>query len=195
LTAKNSAMAARLVRVETAYAGWCRLFIATIRLPDGRVFTREIEDHGRAACVLPYDPARKTAIVIRQLRGPVLYAAERQDLLEAIAGLIEDDAPEVAAKREAMEEAGLRLAAVEHVTTAWTMPGISTERMDLFLGEYTQADRVGAGGGLAAEHEDIEVLEVPLRDLAAMIDAGHEMDMKLLVLIQTLRLRRGALFV
>jgi nudix-type nucleoside diphosphatase (YffH/AdpP family) len=195
LTAKNSAMAARLVRVETAYAGWCRLFIATIRLPDGRVFTREIEDHGRAACVLPYDPARKTAIVIRQLRGPVLYAAERQDLLEAIAGLIEDDAPEVAAKREAMEEAGLRLAAVEHVTTAWTMPGISTERMDLFLGEYTQADRVGAGGGLAAEHEDIEVLEVPLRDLAAMIDAGHEMDMKLLVLIQTLRLRRGALFI
>jgi hypothetical protein len=66
--------------------------------------------------------------------------------------------------------------------------------MDLFLGEYGAADRVTAGGGLAAEHEEIEVIELPLHDLVAMVDAGEEMDMKVLALVQTLRLRRPELF-
>ena len=188
-------MSAQLARVEPAYTGWCKLFVATIRLPDGRVFTREIEDHGRAAAVLPFDPLRRTAIVIRQLRAPALYIGRGDNLIEAVAGLVEaNEDAETSARRECMEEAGLRLAALEHITTAWTMPGISTERMDLFLGAYTAADRITAGGGLADEHEDIEVIELPLHDLVAMIDAGHEMDMKVLALMQTLRLRRPDLF-
>jgi nudix-type nucleoside diphosphatase (YffH/AdpP family) len=187
-------MQAQILKLETAYSGWCKLFVATIALPDGRSFRREIEDHGRASCVLPFDPVRRTAIVIRQLRAPALHAGGAHDLIEAIAGLIDDgEQPVTAARREAMEEAGLRLAALEHVATAWSMPGISTERMDLFLATYSAADRVTAGGGLADEHEEIEVIEMPLRDLAAMI-AAHEMDMKLLVLLQTLRLRRPELF-
>jgi nudix-type nucleoside diphosphatase (YffH/AdpP family) len=194
LTADRDFRSAKIVSVETRHAGWCKLLVATIALPDGRSFTREIEDHGNAACVLPFDPARRTAIVIRQLRAPVLYAAQRHDLFEAIAGLIDDDAPAEAVKREAMEEAGLRLSRVEHVTTSWTMPGISTERMDLFLAEYAVSDRVAAGGGLASEHEDIEVLELPLGELAAMIDGGRDMDIKLMSLMQTLRLRRPELF-
>ena len=194
MTATHDFKAAKLVNLETRFSGWCKILVATIALPDGRTFTREIEDHGRAACVLPFDAARKTAIVIRQLRAPVLYAAQRHDLFEAIAGLIDGDTPAAAVKREAMEEAGLRLRAVEHVTTSWTMPGLSTERMDLFFAEYTAADRIAAGGGLASEHEDIEVLEMPLRDVAAMIDAGRDVDIKLLALVQTLRLRRPELF-
>ena len=185
--------AGRILKVETAYAGWCRLLVAHDRPARRAQLPREIEDHGRAACVLPFDPARRTAVVIRQLRAPPLYAGQ-PDVLEAIAGLIDDDEPPEAARREAMEEAGLRLAALEHVTTAWPMPGLSTERMDLFLGEYAAADRVAAGGGIAEDHEHIEVIELPLRDLAAMVDGRQEMDMKLIVLMQTLRLRRPELF-
>ncbi|MGZ5225641.1 MAG: GDP-mannose pyrophosphatase, partial [Burkholderiales bacterium] len=74
----------------------------------------------------------------------------------------------------------------------WSMPGISAERMDLFLGLYAAADRTEAGGGI--DDEGIEVVEMPLSALAAMTDAGALNDMKTLVLVQTLRLRRPELF-
>ena len=186
-------MPAELIAAVPKYQGWSTLLVARIRLPDGRVVVREIEHHGRAACVLAFDPERRTALLVRQVRAPTIYAAQASLLLEAVAGLIEDgEAPEACARREAMEEAGLRLSAIEHVTTAWTMPGISTERMDLFLGEYSQVDRVGSGGGTG--DEGIEVVELPLTEIAAMSDAGTLTDMKTLVLVQTLRLRRPDLF-
>ena len=74
------------------------------------------------------------------------------------------------------------------------MPGISTEQMDLFLASYAENDRVTAGGGLAEENEQITVVEIPLKDLAAAADDGSLTDMKTLVLVQTLRLRRPQLF-
>src|SRR5581483_9136823 len=99
-----------------------------------------------------------------------------------------------AARREAMEEVGLRLSALEPVANAWTMPGISSERMALFLGVYGAADQVAKGGGLAAEHEEIEVIELPLAELAAMAEDGTLADLKTFALVQTLRMRRPELF-
>src|ERR1700759_4401887 len=74
---------------EPKYRGWCTLYLATVRLADGRVITREIEDHGSAACVLAYDPERRIAMVSRQLRPPALYAGGALALIEAPAGLID----------------------------------------------------------------------------------------------------------
>lgn len=188
-------MAIEIVDVETAYRGWGRYLIATIRLPDGRTMRREIEDHGAAIGVLPYDPERRTAILVRQLRAAVLYAAKTQDLLEAIAGLVDGADPAADVRREAMEETGLQLRTLEEVAKVWTMPGLSTERMSLYLATYSQADRVGDGGGLAAEDENITIVEMPLPELADLADTGQLVDMKTLVLVQTLRLRRPELFV
>jgi nudix-type nucleoside diphosphatase (YffH/AdpP family) len=184
----------KIVHVDTVHAGFSRLLIATVALADGQVIRREIEDHGRAVCVLPYDPVRKTAILVRQFRAPVSYAGGGAHVLEAVAGTVEDEEPDACAYREAIEEAGLRLHALEHLVTAWSMPGVSTERMDLYLAVYTQADRIGDGGGVPEEHEGITVVELPLAELAAMADAGQLMDMKTLAVVQTLRLRRPDLF-
>jgi nudix-type nucleoside diphosphatase (YffH/AdpP family) len=187
--------AAEIVSTEVKHSGWSTFLMATLRLPDGTIVTRAIEDHGNAVAVLPYDPARRTAILVQQLRAPALYAAQHPHFLEAVAGRIDDgEDAENCARREAAEEAGLELRALERVARAWAMPGVSTEQMDLFLGEYSAADRVGAGGGVAGEHENIEVIELPLSRLAAMADAGELHDMKLLLLLQTLRLRRSELF-
>jgi hypothetical protein len=112
----------RLLATHTAYAGWAKFLIATIRLADGHTVEREIEDHGEAVCILPYNPVRRTAILVRQLRAPVLFAAGAQETLEAIAGVIENEDAAACVRREAMEEALLDLDAVEHIFTAWTMP-------------------------------------------------------------------------
>lgn len=185
-----------IIDVEAKYRGWCTLYLATVRLADGRTITRAIEDHGNAACVLPYDPDRRTALMIHQLRPPTLHAGGVATLLEAPAGLIdrgEDGA--TAAQREAMEEVGVRLTALEAVADVWTMPGVSTERMALFLGVYAQADRIAQGGGVDGEHEEIEVIEMPLAELAAMADQGRLTDLKTFALVQTLRMKRPELFV
>lgn len=115
----------RILDTHTEYEGWTTLLIATVRLPDGRTIRREIEDHGEAICVLPYHPARKTAILVRQPRIPVLYSANRPETLEAIAGIIEEADRVACVHREVMEEALLKLDSVEHIFSSWTMPGIS----------------------------------------------------------------------
>lgn len=180
--------------IRTIHDGWSQLLVATIRRPDGGTITREIEDHGTAVGVLPYDPERRVATLVRQFRAPAAHAAGADDVLEAPAGLIEGEDPTACALRELEEETGIRPGRVEPLGTVWSMPGISTERMHLFLAPYAQADRVGPGGGLADEHEDIVLEEVALSELAAMADDGRLDDMKTLCLVQTLRLRHPELF-
>ncbi len=185
---------AEILRTATLYEGWAKLLQATVRGPDGRSFERLIEDHGSAACVLPYDRQRKTAILVRQFRAPVCLASAKTETLEVIAGRVEVEDARTAAVREALEEAGLRLEGLDLVSEAWTMPGVSTERMSLYLARYTSSDRIGAGGGHDHEHENITVAELPLRELARMAEAGDLDDLKTFALVQSLRLREPSLF-
>lgn len=187
-------MTFRIISSETVHAGRSKFLILTVQLPDGQTMRREVEDHGAAVCVLPYDRERRTAILVRQFRAPVFLAAEQEEVLEAIAGIVESPDPAECGRREAMEEAGLALTTMEHVGSAWTMPGVSTERMHLYVAPYGAKDRTGAGGGLADAHEYTAMVELPLAELAAHADAGRLDDMKTLVLVQTLRLRHPDLF-
>jgi nudix-type nucleoside diphosphatase (YffH/AdpP family) len=184
----------RIAHRETVYDGWGRMLKLQIRLRDGSTLTREVEDHGQATGVLAYDPERRVALLVRQLRAAVLMTTGEPEVLEAIAGLLDEDDPEAGARREADEEAGLRLGPLERVVCAHSMPGISSERIHLFLASYTAADRTGQGGGLTTEGENITVAEVPLAELARMADEGRLPDMKTMLLVQTLRLRRPDLF-
>ncbi|MGH6889258.1 MAG: NUDIX domain-containing protein [Rhizomicrobium sp.] len=184
----------KILDIRTVYKGWATVSIATIRGANGQVFERLMEDHGRGVCVLPYDPDRKLATLVRQFRAPVCATVAQVNLIEAVAGLIDNEGGACAVLREAFEETGLRLRNLDHVATVWTMPGISTERMDMFLATYSESDRVGSGGGEAGEHEDITVEEMPLAALAKAADEGRLEDMKALALVQTLRLREPRLF-
>ncbi|ACL62029.1 NUDIX domain-containing protein [Methylobacterium nodulans] len=184
----------RIVGTRTLYEGWGRYLLAEVRLADGGTITREVEDHGRAVAVLPYDPERRTALLVRQFRAPPCLVDGAENLLEAPAGCLDESDPAACARREAFEEVGVRLSTLEPVAQAFAMPGISTELMDLYLAPYGSADRDGEGGGLATEHENIVVVEMPLAELAAMAEQGGLRDLKTLVLVQTLRLRRPDLF-
>lgn len=187
-------MTARVLEIETIHDGWTKFRIAKIKLADGQVIAREVEDHGRAVAVLPYDPSRRVVMLVKQLRAPMLVAVGLQESLEAPAGILDSEDPVECAKREAMEECGLRLGQLVPVVQAWSMPGVSTETMDLFLAPYSVTDRVSSGGGLAEEHEQITVIEMSCAELATSIDAGRLVDMKTLVLALSLRLRSPDLF-
>jgi nudix-type nucleoside diphosphatase (YffH/AdpP family) len=183
-----------ILDTHEVHDGWSRMLVATIRMPDGRIIKREIEDHGEAVCVLPYHPVRKTAVLVRQWRVPVLYASPRKEhLLEAVAGVIEDVDAATCAHREVMEEALLKLDSLEHMFTAWTMPGLSTEHMHFFLATYSGGPRPEVRGGVD-EDEDTVAVEIGLAELARMADENRLPDAKTLVLLQTLRLRRPDLF-
>ena len=142
--------------------------------------------------MLPYHPERRTAVLVRQSRVPVFYAAGEPHTLEAIAGIVDEADPAETARREAREEAGLELGALEPLGQGWTMPGVSTERMHLYLATYRGRAREGRGG--VDEDEDITAVELSLAELAALADTGKLTDIKTLVLVQTLRLRRPDLF-
>jgi len=184
-----------IANAEILHEGRRSLVALTVKRPDGGRMVREVLESPPAAAVLPYDEARRTAFLVRQFRAPVLLAGGPPSLLEAIAGIVDPgEAPEECIRREAMEEAGLRLSRLEPLGAVWASPGYSTERVHLFLAPCTAADRTGKGGGLVEEQEEISLCETGLADLAGMLAQGSVADMKTLALVQALALRRGELF-
>lgn len=186
--------APRIIARDLAYSGWLRLHLLTLETEGGDRFKRLVEDHGSAVAVLPYDPERKVAVVVRLTRAPLLMKGATP-IIEVPAGLV--DAGETAieaARREAVEETGLTLREIIPAGEIWSMPGVSTEHITLFLAEYGARDRTQAGGGLAEEHEDIEVIERPLDALWAETNGAEPADAKTRILLQVLRLKRPDLF-
>jgi nudix-type nucleoside diphosphatase (YffH/AdpP family) len=184
----------RIAKTDVLSAGFRKLLKLEIVLPGGESMGREVLELSDAVAFLPYDPERRTAILIRQFRAPPFHAAGVESLLEVPAGMLDEDDPEACARREAMEEIGLDVTSLERIGVAWTCPGVTTERMHLFLAPYSPERRVGEGGGLAEEHEEIEVLELPLPDLPRLVETGEIADAKTVLLIQALQLRRPELF-
>ncbi len=187
-------MTRRIEKLTTIHEGWLSLRMATVRLDDNTTAEREIIDHPSGATVLLYNPESRTALLILELRPPVEWVGEPR-MLEAVAGKLDEADPEGCARREAQEEAGIRIGGMEHVARLWMTPASSTERVDYYLASYSEADRVSQGGGAEGEHENIRVREIALTELWRMVDAGEVKDTKTFLLLQALRLRRPELFV
>lgn len=180
---------------RVVFDGWLKVVALTLRTRTGAVIEREVVDRGNAATVLPYDPERRMALLVRQPRPAVAYVGAPDVLLEAPAGKIDPgETAQACVLREALEETGVRLRALEPVASSWPSPGAWCERLDLFLAAYAAEDRTGPGGGVADEHEDIEVVELPLGDLWALVERGELPDLKTLTLAMALKLRRPELF-
>ncbi|MEP7209624.1 MAG: NUDIX domain-containing protein [Alphaproteobacteria bacterium] len=187
-------MIPEILQRTVEYAGYLTVERLRIRLADGAEVLREVECHGDAVAVLPYDAERRCGLVVRLFRAPVFIASGAAASEEACAGMIEREDAAAAARREAVEELGVDLAAVDLVARVWSSSGVSTERQSLFLARYRSTDRKAPGGGVRGEQEGIEVIERSLLALAQDADDGKIADAKLLTLILALRLRRPDLF-
>lgn len=152
---------------------------------------REAYDRGNGATVLLYNKEKGTVILIRQFRMPTyLNGNEDGMMIETCAGLLDGDDPETCVLKEAEEESGIRPKRAVKVFEAYMSPGAVTEIIHFYVAEYREEDRVGHGGGLDEEQEDIEVLEVPFQEALKMVSDGQIRDAKTIMLLQYASLNR-----
>jgi nudix-type nucleoside diphosphatase (YffH/AdpP family) len=179
----------RVTDVELLAAGWHVLRRTTLeyRTPDGTWETqqRETYDRGNGATVLLYDTSRRTVLLTRQFRYPV-YVNGHPDgmLVETAAGLLDEDDPATAIRREAREETGVEVGELEHVWDVYMSPGSVTERIHFFAAPYDGAAGIGDSGGLAEEGEHIALVELAIEEARTMIRDGRIQDAKTIMLLQ-----------
>jgi nudix-type nucleoside diphosphatase (YffH/AdpP family) len=150
---------------------------------------REVYDHGSAAAVLMFSAATRSVILTRQFRLPPHLNGDPAWMIEAPAGLLDGEAPALAARREAIEETGYEPEALVFLFDAYMSSGSLTEKCACFLGRYTPGRKLAEGGGLAHEGEDIEVFELELDAALAMTASGEICDAKTIMMLQALALK------
>ena len=152
--------------------------------------SREAYDRGNGAVILLYDKQKKSVILTKQFRMPTYINGNGDGMMiEACAGLLDNDNPEDCIKRETEEETGYKINQVKKVFEAYMSPGSVTEILYFFVAEYSKEMKVNEGGGLASEHEDIQVMEMSFEDALHKIESGEIKDAKTIMLIQYLRIK------
>lgn len=164
----------------------------TIQKKDGTFEqqSREAYDRGNGAVILLYNKKEETIILTRQFRLPTFINGNASGMMiEACAGLLDNDNPEDCIRRESEEETGYKISHIEKIFEAYMSPGSVTEILHFFIAEYSAEMRINDGGGLADEGENIEVLEVAFGEALKMIDSGEIRDAKTIMLLQHLRIK------
>ncbi|GAB4024122.1 GDP-mannose pyrophosphatase NudK [Spirosoma gilvum] len=150
---------------------------------------REAYDRGNGATILLYNPQANTVILTRQFRLPTFVNGNPTGMLiEACAGLLDDEHPDDAIRRETEEETGYRIQSVQKVMEAYMSPGSVTEKLFFYLAHYTADTERAAGGGI--DEEEIDILELPVGQAMDMVARGEIMDGKTIMLLQYLRLQQ-----
>lgn len=147
-----------------------------------RTLAHEVYRHGKAAAVLLYDPARAVVTLVKQFRAGAYLSDGALATIEACAGMLDGDAPDVCVVREALEETGIAIRAPQRAFDAYMSPGGMTEKIACFVAPYSAGDRSGDGGGVD-EDEHIEVIEVPFVEALAMIESGAIANSKTIALL------------
>ena len=179
----------RVTDVRLLSDNWYTLHSTTFdyRGDDGQWTTqsRETYDRGNGVTILLYDVSRRTVLLTQQFRYPV-YVNGHPDgmLLETAAGLLDNDDPETAIRREAIEETGHDVGEVTHVFDVFMSPGSVTERLHFYAAPYSSETKTGDGGGLVDEGEHITVVELGIDEALDMVVDGRIADAKTIMLLQ-----------
>jgi len=144
---------------------------------------REVYDRGNGATILLYNREKNSVVLTRQFRIATWVNGNADGMLiEACAGLLDDDSPEDCIRKEAVEETGYAVGEVEKLFELYMSPGGVTEIVHFFAAEYSEAQRDNAGGGI--DDEAIDVLEMTFPDAWAAVKDGRIKDGKTVTLLQ-----------
>jgi nudix-type nucleoside diphosphatase (YffH/AdpP family) len=153
--------------------------------------TREAYDRGNGATILLYNTQKETVILTRQFRLPTYLNGNQSGfLIEACAGLLDQDNPEECIRKETEEETVYQVKSVRKIFESYMSPGSVTEILYFFIAEYSDDMKVSSGGGLQDEQENIEVLELSFKQSIEMIRAGEIKDAKTIMLLQFLQIEK-----
>jgi ADP-ribose pyrophosphatase len=164
------------------------LDIDSVRFPDGSVGELEMIRHSGASAVVPVLPTGTAAdpeiLLIRQFR----HAADGP-IWEIPAGRLDPgESPETCAVRELAEETGMRAGRIERLTTIFTTPGFTDERIHLFA-----AHDLEVGPHRREADEFLEAHPIALSRCIAMIRSGEISDGKTAVALLFFSLLRPLL--
>lgn len=148
--------------------------------------SRETYNRGNGAAILLFNAEKGTVILTQQFRMPAFENDKNEGMsIEACAGAIDNnDKPLETILRETEEEVGYKISNAKQVLTAYTSPGALTEKMYLFVAEYSEEMKINEGGGLDSEDEEIDVLELPFSKAVEMIKNEEIIDAKTIMLLQ-----------
>lgn len=183
-----------IVTVETLLEGWSRTIRVVYRQlrrdQTWELQERDLTARGHGVSVLLYNRERATVLLLRQPRIVATMNGDATgETIEVCNGLIEgDEEPGVSACREVEQETGHRPLSLTPVTEVYASPGGSLEVVHLFLAEYDECTRVNAGGGVVAEGEDIELIEMPMARALELVREKTIRDARTILLIQFLHM-------
>jgi len=148
---------------------------------------RLVFERGDSVAVLLLNLDTKSVVLVEQFKAPTLAARKRDDrsatdggIVETMAGMVDDgETPQAAAIRETREETGYEITSPQLITTFFSSPGGTSERIFLYFAEVRDADKKDNGGGI--DDEDIRLVQILLDDFFDMLAKGLIEDPKLLI--------------
>ncbi len=141
--------------------GYMKVHTLTLQGKKGQQVNREYLNSKDAVCCVVFDTVKNKYIFVKQFRpGP------KMKIIELAAGMI-DHAGEnevETMKREIEEELGYAVDTINNIVkTYYTTPGKTNERMSTFFA--TVSKKIGQGGGLESENEEIEIVELTKEEI------------------------------
>ncbi len=182
--------------IKQVYNGFLKILKAKVTydsFENGKSISafREMMDRGDSVAVLLFEKDTESFLLTRQFRFPAAIKDQKDEipnagwLDEIPAGKLEEgENPHDCAKREVMEELGYRCESLEKITHFYVSPGGTSERIWLFYSEVQSSDKIGEGGGLDSEHENIQLIRYHIDDLFLQIGKGEIRDAKTIVAVQ-----------
>ena len=146
-------------------------------------------ERGDSVAAILFDSEREKVLLVKQFKYPT-YEKGSGWIVEIVAGILEPgETPEAAVRRETLEETGYEIALLEPIARFYVSPGGSSERILLYYAEVLKQGKVGAGGGVTGENEDIETVEYSPGQLDHALASGEIQDAKTIIAIQWWQMR------
>jgi nudix-type nucleoside diphosphatase (YffH/AdpP family) len=141
-------------------------------------------ERGDSVTAILFNPECRKLLFVKQFKYPT-YEKGPGWIVETVAGILEPgETPEAALRRETLEETGYEISLLEPIATFYVSPGGSSERILLYYAEVLKTGKVGAGGGVTGENEDIKTVEYSPEELDHALASGEIQDAKTIIGIQ-----------